>query len=290
MTIEARHILGPAVRQLLEAGIESARADARVLLGVALGRNEPVLPHETLEPLSEDSQRHFDRLIARRGDGEPVSRIRGWREFWSLRFALSAATLDPRPDSEVLVEQAIAFGNAKQARGRDPDLRVLDLGTGSGCLLLACLSEIKAATGIGIDINPDAVQAAASNAKSLGLADRSRFCQRSFADPMSDLGRFDIILCNPPYIPTGEICDLSREVAAHDPHLALDGGVDGLVCWRQALANFTACLDASGRAFVEIGDGQADAVRALALSAGLRCLPAVPDLSGTTRCLVLALC
>lgn len=281
MAIEARTILSEASAILAAAGIDSAKGDARLLLGIALGHDRAVLPHETLPYYSDADAARFDDLLARRCGGEPVSRIRGWREFWSLRFGLSAGTLDPRPDSEILVERAIGF--AKQS----VDLRLLDIGTGSGCLLLACLSELPLATGIGIDASADAIVAATDNARALGLAGRATFANRNFADRVDDLGQFDIILCNPPYIPSGDIDHLAPEVAQYDPRLALDGGDDGLECWRVLMPVMAALLSLQGRAFLEIGDGQAEDVGALASAAGLVSAGIHDDLSGVARCISL---
>ena len=166
-------------------------------------------------------------MLERRLAGEPISRIRGWREFWSLRFAISQSTLDPRPDSETMIEAAITWAIANSAQMGS--LRCLDLGTGSGCLLLALLSELPNATGIGIDLSLDAIGMATANAKSLGLGDRVHFHQYSFCDDLSNFGSFDIILSNPPYIPTSDIDGLVVDVRDFDPALALDGGSDGMV-------------------------------------------------------------
>ena len=290
MIIEARTILGPAVAALTQAGIASARQDARLLLGFALGRDSAVLPHEDVRGWTGDLDRLFQTYVARRVVGEPVSRIRGWREFWSLNFELSAATLDPRPESEILVERAIAYGRERlgdgRGNGRDQGLQLLDMGTGSGCLLLACLSELALATGLGIDINPDAIDMAAHNAGALGLADRATFAVADFTASMEGFGCFDIILSNPPYIPSAQIATLSSEVAVHDPLLALDGGQDGLDCWRRLMPEMAKLLSARGHIFVEIGEGQAADVTALASAAGLSAAGVFADLSGTQRCLV----
>jgi release factor glutamine methyltransferase len=227
----------------------------------------------------------FQTYIQRRLAGEPVSRIRGWREFWSLSFELSAATLDPRPDSEILVERAVAFGRDHPGVAGEENLRLLDMGTGSGCLLLACLSELTMATGVGIDINPDAIEMAAHNAGVLGLADRAVFSVADFTTSLKRLGCFDIILSNPPYIPSAQISTLSSEVALHDPLLALDGGQDGLDCWRVLMPEMAKLLSTQGRIFVEIGDGQEADVTALADAAGFSAAGVFADLSGTQRCL-----
>ena len=291
---EARHILTPAATRLASAGIESSRTDARLLLGLAIGRDGPVLPHENVDHITAAQLADFAELIERRLTGEPVSRMRGWREFWSLRFAISPATLDPRPDSETLVESAVAFARQLRSGPATDPLRVLDLGTGSGCLLLSCLSELPGAIGLGVDINPDAITIARQNARSLGLQDRTTFVEGDFtgaivATAMDDarhLGGFDIVLCNPPYIPSSEIDDLALDVADFDPRLALDGGDDGFDSWRGVLPIIATVMATDGRAFVEIGDGQADALDVVGLAAGLRPEGRACDLSGTIRTLI----
>ena len=285
MTTEARTILRPAAAALAQAGIASARQDARLLLGLVLGRGRAVLPHEELQNWTDDLDRTFQTCLKRRMAGEPVSRIRGWREFWSLNFKLSPSTLDPRPDSELLVERAIVFGQGCLAESGSGRLRILDIGTGSGCLLLACLSELGTATGLGIDINPDAIDMAVHNAAALGLVDRATFAVADFATDLAGFGCFDIILSNPPYIPSAHIATLSPEVALHDPLSALDGGVDGLDCWRLLMPEMTKLLSARGRVLVEIGDGQGSDVMALAIAAGFSGAGVFTDLSGTQRCL-----
>lgn len=299
---EARKNLQPLEQALAEAGIASAKSDARCLLGLALGRDMPVLPHEDIAPLTEAGEARLAALMTRRVAGEPISRIRGWREFWSLRFSLSAATLDPRPDSETVIEAALGWAGTivpddhqigrqidregeRDGRLRSPALRCLDLGTGSGCLLLALLSEMPNATGIGIDINPDALVTAVENATSLGLADRAEFICHSFADDLGPLGMFDVILSNPPYIPTRDIDDLAVDVKSFDPALALDGGGDGMACWQGLLPRLAAVLKPDGAAFVEIGQGQENMVAAEAAKVNLRLVDSHQDLVGITRCL-----
>ena len=225
----------------------------------------------------------FDALMERRLAGEPVSRIRGWREFWSLRVALSPDTLDPRPDSETIVAAALSW--AGQRGGR---MRLLDLGSGSGALLLACLSELPRASGIGIDISAGAVRTATANATRLGLGDRASFVEGNFEDP--DIGGhgFDLVLCNPPYIPLAEINGLAREVTGFDPLLALDGGDDGLASWRRVMPRIADGLAPGGRAFVEIGAGQQAQVTAIAMAAGLQPVDDADDMAGIVRCLVFA--
>lgn len=280
---EARSILVPAQARLRAAGIDSAALDARLLLGIVLGRDDAVLPHETLAGWTAEQGGAFDALMERRLAGEPISRIRGWREFWSLRVALSPDTLDPRPDSETIVAAALSW--AGQRGGR---LRLLDLGSGSGALLLACLSELPRASGIGIDISAGAVRTATANATRLGLGDRASFVEGNFEDP--DIGGhgFDLVLCNPPYIPLAEINGLAREVTGFDPLLALDGGDDGLASWRRVMPRIADGLAPGGRAFVEIGAGQQAQVTAIAMAAGLQAVDDADDMAGIVRCLVFA--
>ena len=279
--MEAREILTRTAAHLGEAGIATPQLDARLLLAIALGRDTAVLPHETLLHWNDDLAADLARLVGRRAAGEPVSRIRGWREFWSLRFLLSADTLDPRPDSETLVAAAVNEGRKMAAP------RLLDLGTGSGCLLLACLSELPQATGTGIDISDGAVATASQNATCLGLACRARFERARFDDDLTAYGGFDLVICNPPYIPSGEIATLSAEVASFDPVRALDGGDDGLLAWRQVLPAIARRLAAGGQAFVEIGAGQQAAVTAIARECGLALSQTHADLAGIVRCLEL---
>ena len=198
-----------------------------------------------------------------------------------------SATLDPRPDSETLIEAAVRWASRNAVKDRP--LRLLDLGTGSGCLLLSLLSELPNAHGVGIDINPDALTTAGRNAASLSLDDRASFTRHSFTDDLGALGDFDVILSNPPYIPTGEIDGLAVDVKSFDPALALDGGADGMVCWTQLLPRLAAVLAVDGMAFVEIGHGQENAVTAAAEKVNLQLCDSHCDLAGITRCLAFSI-
>lgn len=277
--MDAFTILNRIAARLVTAGVETARLDARLLLATALGRDDAVLPHETLLEWNDDLEDSLARLVDRRLAGEPVSRIRGWREFWSLRFLLSPDTLDPRPDSETLVAAALKAGQLMSTP------RLLDLGTGSGCLLLACLSELPEATGLGLDISSAAVVTAAQNATHLALSERAHFETASFADDLGIYGMFDLVICNPPYIPAGEVATLVPEVNKFDPARALDGGEDGLASWREVLPAIARQLVADGQAFVEIGATQQAAVTAIAADCGLIVSQSHADLAGIVRCL-----
>jgi len=218
-------------------------------------------------------------LVARREAHEPLALILGHREFWSLEFAVSPATLVPRPESETLIEAAVgAFAR------RAPPRLVLDLGTGTGCLLLAALSEFPAAYGIGVDLSAAAASLAAYNAAALHLADRARFVCGDWADALD--ARFDLVLCNPPYIRTEDLVSLMPEVARCEPRTALDGGADGFAAWRRLLPVLPGLLTAAGIAVLELGAGQAETAVGLARQAGFAADPR-PDLAGIPRALVL---
>ena len=268
--------------RLAAAGIPEPRREARLLAAAALGVTPSDIFTYPERPVDAASLARLDGFAARRADArEPVSRILGRREFWSLDFALSPDTLDPRPDSETLVEAAL-----DHIRDRAAPLRVLDFGTGSGCLLLALLSELPNAVGTGIDLAVGAARQARANARALGLADRASFVVGDWGAPIA--GRAAVILSNPPYIRRDAIAGLRAEVAAHDPRRALDGGTDGLDAYRMLAGEAARLLAPDGVAVFEVGDGQADAVVALMRNAGLRRLEARRDLAGVERGLVLA--
>ena len=271
--------LALATRRLAEAGVDSARLDARLLLASVAGMSASAVLLDPGRTLSADAETAFDRLIDRRCQREPVSRILGKREFWSLDFAVSLATLDPRPDSETVVEAALAQFAAM------PPRRVLDLGSGSGCLLLAVLSERADWTGLGVDIAEDAVAISRANARTLGLDARTRFVTGDWDKGLS--GDFDLILSNPPYIASLEIPDLAPEVARFEPRRALDGGADGLDADRALAPAIARRLAPGGRAVLELGRGQADAVVAIMGAAGLAEIERRRDLRDVERCLVL---
>ena len=261
--------------RLRHAGIDSPRREARLLLGHALGRSQTDLlavPADVIDPGS------FLSLVARRAAREPLAHILGTREFWSLDFEVSPATLIPRPDSETLIEAALAaFPDRHAVR------RVLDLGTGTGCLLLAALTEFPGAFGIGLDRTPLALALARRNARRLGLGARAAFAAGDWAHAIA--GRFDLVLCNPPYVPTGEIGGLMPEVARYEPASALDGGLDGLRAYAALLPELPRLLAPGGAAVLELGHGQAEAVAGLATRAGLTTLSRT-DLAGIPRALV----
>lgn len=269
--------LADGARRLAEAGIPDARREARLILAHALGVAPTVVNGYPERPVLD--RQPYEALIGRRTNREPLSHLTGRREFWSLPFEVTAATLDPRPDSETVVEAALAVFPDPEAA-----LTVLDLGTGTGCLLLAVLSERKMATGVGTDIDPAAVAVARRNAYRLGLAERATFVVADWGRALE--GQFDIVVANPPYIPGHEIAGLQPEVAQFEPLLALDGGADGLDAYRCLAGDIARLLTAGGAAVVEFGTDQADRVASIMTGAGLIVDRCVPDLDGRWRCLV----
>ena len=269
------------LRQIKYRLYTSSYLDARWLLGLAVGRDAPVFGHESLI-LTVAQAANLDALIAQRNSGCPISRMRGRREFYSLCFYLNDQTLDPRPDSECLIDAAVDYIHS--AAFDTKGFSCLDLGTGSGCLLLSLLSELPHALGLGVDLAPLAVSQARANAAQLRLADRARFICSDWFEGVQ--GSFDLVLANPPYISTGDRV-LARDVVNYDPSLALFAGADGLVAYAKLLPQIPARLTSVGRLFLEIGAGQADAVKKLAEQAGLQVYAVRTDLSGRDRCLIL---
>ncbi|MGD1037356.1 MAG: peptide chain release factor N(5)-glutamine methyltransferase [Roseiarcus sp.] len=273
---EALKTLTRAMRDIVD---EPAR-EARLLLAAAGALRASDLIGAPQAALGV-SARRVSEFAARRAAGEPLSRILGRREFWSLRLAISPDVLDPRSETETIVEAALA----KFAARRGEALGILDLGVGSGALLAALLSEFPAARGLGVDICERAAAVARGNLDRLGLGARAEIRVGDWGAGLD--GRFDLIVSNPPYVRRDEIAELAREVRDHDPRLALDGGADGLDAYR-ALAPAIARLlaPADGWFFFEVGQGQAEAVKTIAAEAGLADLATFPDLAGIARVVV----
>ncbi|MDR3421048.1 MAG: peptide chain release factor N(5)-glutamine methyltransferase [Xanthobacteraceae bacterium] len=263
------------------AGIESAELDARILVGHALAFDHAALAAAGARILGVEENDSIAALAQRRLAREPVARIVGCKEFWSLRLAVDAATLVPRPETETVVEAALAAIDAGGARSRK--LRIADLGTGSGALLLALLAELPTAFGIGTDISRGALRVAWANAQGLGLP-RANFIACDLTAALG--GAFDLIVSNPPYVASGDIAALAPEVRDFDPRNALDGGPDGLDCYRAIAATVAALLAPGGALVVELGSGQAQAVAALFAAAGLAPSAPRPDLGGVPRALI----
>lgn len=275
----AAALLCAATRSLRAAGIATPRAEARLLLRTATGWTPERLLAEPQAPVPEPAARRMARLVEARAARTPMAYLLGEREFWSLRLRVGPGVLVPRPETETLVEAALEALPDRAAR-----LRILDLGTGSGCLLLALLHEYPNATGVGLDRSAEALAMAAANARRLGFADRALFVRGDWGRALA--GSFDLIVANPPYVATGELDGLEPEVAFHEPRAALDGGPDGLDAYRALLPDLARLLASEGIACLEIGAGQGPALRELGEAVGLG-VAALPDLAGIPRCLVL---
>jgi release factor glutamine methyltransferase len=254
--------LEEAVTRLREAGVDNPRLDARLLLEFA-----------------KSNEADFASLVTRRAAREPLAYITGHKEFWSLDFAVGPGVLIPRPDTETLIEQLI-----RECPDRATSLSIMDLGTGSGCLLIAALSEYPNAHGVGVDSSPDALSWARRNLAALGAEGRATLIQTDWAEEASP--GFDVILANPPYIRSAEIETLEPEVSRYEPRAALDGGPDGLDAYRVLAPRITRLLKPGGYGFLEFGEGQHEAVSTILTEAGFRNPKIVPDLAGIRRCAV----
>lgn len=269
------------ISRFTAAGFEDAPREVAAVARAALEMDasaflEARAAHKNLN--AADTKK-LDEWLAARLNHVPLARLRGTREFWGMDFILNEATLEPRPDSETLIEIVL-----KKVPDKGAPLRILDIATGSGCLLLALLSEYGQAHGVGTDISARALEAAQINAEKLGFSTRATFVKASWAEGID--GAFDIIISNPPYIRTEVIAKLEAEVKNHDPHVALDGGADGLVAYRALLPQAKALLKTGGFCAVEIGYDQGDAVKALFDENGFSECAIYPDLSGTPRVVV----
>jgi release factor glutamine methyltransferase len=248
------------------AALDTPELDARLLVGHALGLDLTGLVTHGSRRLRPDEAQQLERLAERRLSGEPVARILGTKEFWGLPLMLSSDTLVPRPDTETVVELALDYLSAGGDQKRP--LRIADLGTGSGAILLALLSELPQGFGVGTDISIGALRTAQANARALGLAQRAGFVACSYAAALS--GPLDLIVSNPPYIPAADIVGLAVEVCAHDPRRALDGGADGLEAYRSLIPEAASLLQPGGALVVEVGLNQSSAVQAMMADAGLQ--------------------
>ena len=277
-TIEtARRMLTARLRT---NSIDAAELDARILIGAVLGLDLTGMIAATERRVTAAEAARLEDAARRRVAGEPVARIIGVREFWGLPLQLSAATLVPRPDTETVVELALEM--LQPSANPDRRLRVADIGTGSGAILLALLSELADAYGAGTDISEAALRTARSNAMALGLGGRAGFVACNYAAALS--GPFDLMVSNPPYIRSAEIAGLATEVRNHDPHAALDGGADGLDAYRALVPQAARLLAPRAALVVEAGQGQSGAIEELMTATGLT-LEQAPkrDLAGIRR-------
>ena len=270
--------LKTAAARLTKAGVDDAPREAKLLLGAALNLDLAALAAGNEKTITNDEEKRADFWLMRREKREPLGRIRGAREFWKSSFMLNEATLEPRADSETIIEAALEIFKDNSPR------HVLDLGTGTGCLLLSLLQEFASADGVGTDKSPRAQDAARRNARALGLEDRASFLCTSWADGI--VKTFDLIVSNPPYIESAVIKDLQPEVKNHDPALALDGGADGLTAYRAIAKALPRVLEQGGVVIMEIGQGQERDVTDIFNGAGLKLTGQRNDLGGITRALI----
>lgn len=267
----AKYLLADAIKKLKTAGVAEPQRDARILLAKQMGIARDRLTLALEDDVSSERAAFFDQAIAQRASRVPVSQILGERSFYGRDFRVTSDVLDPRPDTETLVQAAL---NA-------PYKNVLDLGTGSGCILLTLLAEAPAARGLGTDISALALGVAGKNATRLGVEDRATFLCSSWFDAVE--GVFDLIVSNPPYIAASEMDDLQPEVRDHEPRIALTDEADGLGCYRHIVAHHDPYLETGGRLIFEIGPTQADAVVAMMQAANLTEITVIPDLDGRDR-------
>lgn len=276
-----------AMKRFEDADIDSSRIDARLLLGFVLGGGAEQVLAQSGRDLTQIESRHLEDLVRRRAKREPISHILGTREFWSLPFKVTAATLTPRPDTETLIDAALdAVSQAPR--------RVLDLGTGSGCILLALLSEWRGAQGLGMDASQEALDVAKENAASLGLDERAQFVLGDWTAPhwVRDLGArdlgapFDVVVSNPPYILDGDVAKLDVDVRDFEPRGALVGGPDGLDAYRAIVDSVAEILAPSGLVIFEVGINQAEDVSNMLINKGFSVVERRRDLSGIERAVV----
>jgi len=274
--LSIRDLVHGAAERLKAAGVDSARLDARILLAHAMGVGHEELIAATHEPSAEQAAL-FDYFVVRRAAREPIAYIRGKREFWSLDFKVGPGVLVPRPETETLIEVALDL-----VPDRNAGFSLADLGAGSGALLIAALKEFPQAQGIGFERSPEALVYAYANLARHDLTGRAEIIAADWHDAV---GAFDLILSNPPYIPTADIQTLDPEVRSHEPLTALDGGADGLNAYRGLAALLPALLKPGGWALLELGQGQAADVEPLFQR--LEVVRVAPDLAGIPRVLVL---
>ncbi|MBT3370544.1 MAG: peptide chain release factor N(5)-glutamine methyltransferase [Rhodospirillaceae bacterium] len=280
-----RQALAAAGRDLRDAGVEDAMLDAALLLAHAIGGDRLTLIREAERQLNEAETQAYTKLVAARAARQPVSRLLGRRAFWSLDLDIGPAVLDPRPDSETIVEAALA-----QLPDENAPYEIADFGTGSGCLLLALLVERPRAHGLGVDISPAAARQARENARALDLGDRGGFMVGDWGAGLAGGlgGCFDMIVSNPPYIASADIAGLAPEVRCHDPALALDGGADGLAAYRALVPDLRRLLRPGGRAVLEYGQGQTSDLEQIIKMADMAVQSCHADLAGVERCLVVS--
>ena len=281
-------LIKPEIIKLRKVGIKTAILDCRLLLSKSLGRKLTLYNHENVN-ISKNEVEHFKTLIVQRLSGKPVSRIINKRDFWKKEFKLNEETLDPRPDSETLIESVL-----EHYRDKLQDIKILDLGSGSGCLGLSLLDEYHNSKVSFFDISEKSLEIVKTNSLKFGFSNRSKFVHLDWRDIDWDLNlikienetKFDILISNPPYIPAGEIKKLQKEVREYDPFIALNGGKDGLNAYKLIIPKLRNILKKNGKIFFEIGKGQEKFISSIAMEYGLLPIQYKKDLSGVNRVIV----
>lgn len=268
----ARETLAPVAGEL-------APLEARLLAQHAWHCKPEVIVRDANQPVDAEKIAKLEMLVARRLTREPIAQILGYKHFWKDDFQVTRDVLTPRADSEIVIEQALQHAGTVRS--------ILDLGTGSGCLLLSLLGEYPDARGVGIDASPAALNVARRNAHNTFRADRAEFLGGDWLNPLEKSATFDIVVSNPPYIPTREIAKLMSDVRDHEPHMALDGGTDGLDCYRMILAQVRPHMNQGALLLFEVGQGQAEDVAMHAEALDFSRVAIAKDLSGIDRVVVL---
>lgn len=264
-------------KDLHKAGIPSYLLDADLIMAYVLNTSREEVFCRPERVLSPSQEAEFKRLTAERSARKPMAHILGVREFWGRSFKVTPDTLDPRPDSESLIEQVLQiYKNLPKPK------RIIDFGTGTGCLLLTLLSEFNESQGVGVDISEAAIAVAKENAEKLGLANRTSFVVSNWGKKIK--GEYDLIISNPPYIKNSDIDGLEPEVSTYEPKQALDGGESGLACYIDLAADMFSILAENGFAVLEHGIGQETDVRRILENNGFKFVANKPDLSGINRC------
>jgi release factor glutamine methyltransferase len=289
MPLEAGKLLRDMAARLRLAGIDTAMLDARMIVCHVSGLSDVDLIARPQTPVCDEHVMRIGKMVDRRQAGKPVSRLIGYKEFFGREFKVTPATLDPRPDTEVLVETGVRL---LRALHNERAVRFLDIGTGTGVIAVTMLCEVAYATGIATDMSSEALEVCRSNASALGVEERLELVCTNWADGVT--GQFDLVVSNPPYIASHEIAGLDANVREHDPGLALDGGADGLDAYRDIFSRAGDLMAPGGHVLVEFGKGQHEAVMQIAAREGLSLTGGsgglIADLAGTIRCAVFKDC
>lgn len=273
--VVVRNFYKQVSKTLKEGGIDTPDLDARFFLTAISGVSDMDIYTDSRRELTLDDMQKIELWVERRLAGEPVSKILGWNEFWGLPFKVTKDVLDPRPDTETLVESVL------KSYGDTPPRKILDFGTGSGCILISLLHEWQESIGMAVDISEKALAVAKENAEINNVADRITFIHSDWDEKLDE--SFDLIVSNPPYIPNPDIESLAIEVKNHDPILALDGGIDGMDSYKKIFLKIFSLLTPCGKAFFEIGIGQEKNIVRLVEESGLSVKRIIPDLAGIPR-------